>query len=42
MHATAVAQLVPNAQVSILSFVATCGLKHLECTTVAFSYLHII
>jgi len=37
-----IAQLVLNAWASILSFVATCELKHLECTAVAFSYVHII
>jgi len=38
----AIAQLVPNAWVSILLFVATCKLKRLECTALAFSYAHII
>jgi len=37
-----IAQLVPNAWASILSFVATCKLKRLECTAVTFSYIHII
>ena len=38
----AIAQLIPNAWASILSFVATCKLKCLECTALAFSYVHII
>ena len=38
----AIAQLVPNAWASILSFAATCKLKHLECTALAFTYTHII
>ena len=38
----AIAQLVPNAWASTLSFVATCKLKRLECTTLSFSYIHII
>jgi len=38
----AVAQLVLNAWASILSFATTCKLKRLECTALAFSYIHII
>jgi len=38
----AIAQLVPNAWASILSFAATCKLKQLECTALAFTYTHII
>jgi len=37
-----IAQLVPNAWASILSFAATCKLKRLECTALAFTYTHII
>jgi len=37
-----IAQLVPNAWVSILSFAATCKLKLLECTALAVTYTHII
>ena len=37
-----IAQLVPNAWASILSFAATCKLKQLECTALAFTYTHII
>jgi len=38
----AIAQLVPYAWASTLSFAATCKLKHLECTALAFTYTHII
>ena len=37
-----IAQLVPNAWASILSFASTCKLKHLKCTALAFTYTHII
>jgi len=37
-----IAQIVPNAWASILSFVATCKLKRLECTALAFTYTYII
>jgi len=37
-----IAHLVPNAWASILSFAATCKLKRLECTALAFTYTHII
>jgi len=37
-----VAQLVPNAQASILSFIGTCKLKYIKCTALAFTYVHII
>ena len=42
MYDIAVAQLVPNALASILLFIATCRLKHLEYMALVFSYLHII
>jgi len=38
----AIAQLVPNAWPSILSFAATCKLKRLECSALAFTCTHII
>ena len=38
----AIAQLVPNAWAFILSFPATCKLKRLECSALAFTYTHII
>jgi len=38
----AIAQLVPNAWASILSFAATCKLKRLECSALVFTYTHII
>jgi len=37
-----IAQLVPNAWASILSFAATYKLKRLECTALTFTYTHII
>jgi len=42
MYDITVAQLVPNAWVSILSLIVTFKLKQLECMALAFSYLHII
>jgi len=38
----AIALLVPNTWASILPFLVTCKLKRIECTTLAFSYVHII
>jgi len=37
-----ITQLISNTWASILLFVGTCKLKHLECIALAFTYVHII